>query len=487
MRPGNKRIARRAMSAVLLLPLAWAALAPSAIAQEPALASDRIAPARLEEYSQLAVRWMREYLRLNTTNPPGNETRAAAFLKKILDEEGIENQVFDFAPGRANVWARLAHQGGAPRRPLVLLNHMDVVTSDAAHWQVAPFSGQVINGAMYGRGAQDMKNEGIAQLVALVMLKREQLKLARDVIFLATADEEVGGSGTDWMIAHHRDRLGDAEYLLTEGGENLFEEGRVKYVGVDTAEKSPFWLHVVAHGQPGHASRPIEESAPNRLVRALGRIINYNPPLKVLPVVQEYLDETAAYQLPEQARRFRNLQASLRDRSFRRQVAADPSLNYLLRNTVSVTMLGGAEQTNVIPAEAWANLDVRLLPGEAPHDFLELLRRTVGDPSVEIQPVNKEFRVANASSTRTELFGGIREVCRRYFPGAPVTPRLTSGYTENQRYRQLGIVSYGFSPYTVMPEEGESEHGNNERIRLEELRRGPRVLFDVVARVAEAR
>ena len=459
----------------------------SRAATEPEFASDRIAPAHLEQYSELAVRWMREYLRVDTRNPPGNESRAAAFFKNILDQEGIDNQVFEYAPGRANVWARVAHQGSGPKRPLILLNHMDVVTSDAAHWQVPPFSGKVVNGAMYGRGAQDMKNEGLAQLMVLVMLKRERLKLERDVIFLATADEEVGGSGTDWMIAHHRDRLQDAEYLLTEGGENLTENGRVKYVAVDTAEKSPFWLHVVAHGRPGHASRPVEDSAPNRLVRALTRILNYDPPLRVLPVVQEYLNETAAFQPKELARRFRNLQESLRDKNFRRQVANDPSLNYLLRDTIALTMLGGGDQTNVIPAEAWANLDVRLLPGEDPHEFLARLRKAVGDATVEIQPVNKEFRVANASSTRTELFAGIREVCQHYFPGVPVTPRLTSGYTENQRYRQLGIISYGFSPYTVTSEEGETEHGNDERIRLDELRRGPRVLYDVVARVAGAR
>ncbi|HEY1262698.1 MAG TPA: M20/M25/M40 family metallo-hydrolase, partial [Terriglobales bacterium] len=177
-------------------------------------------------YSDLAVQWMQEYLRIDTTNPPGNEMRAATFFKKILDQEGIENQVFEYAAGRANLWARVPHTTTEGHRPLILLNHMDVVTSDAAHWKVPPFSGTVVNGSVYGRGAQDMKNEGLAQLVVMVMLAREKVALDRDVIFLAVSDEEAAGTGTDWMIAHQRDRLENAEFLINEGGENLLEEGK---------------------------------------------------------------------------------------------------------------------------------------------------------------------------------------------------------------------------------------------------------------------
>jgi acetylornithine deacetylase/succinyl-diaminopimelate desuccinylase-like protein len=221
-----------------------------------ATASQALPAGHLREYSELAVRWTREYLQIDTSNPPGNEARAAAFFKKICDHEGIENRIFDYAPGRANIWARLPHAAGDSKRPLILLNHMDVVTSDPAHWRVPPLSAAVVGDSIYGRGAQDMKSEGLAQLMVMIMLKREHTPLDRDVIFLATADEEAEGSGTDWMIAHQRDLLGNAEYLLTEGGENLQEHGKVKYIGVDTAEKSPFWLHVVAHGRPGHGSRP---------------------------------------------------------------------------------------------------------------------------------------------------------------------------------------------------------------------------------------
>src|SRR5581483_9994108 len=235
-------------------------------------ASDAIPPDRLKQYSDMAVDWMQAYLRIDTTNPPGNEMRAASFFKRILDEEGIENQVFEYQPGRADLWARLPHTTANPKRPIVLLNHMDVVTSEPSHWKVLPFGGATLDGALYGRGAQDMKNEGLAQLVVMVMLKREKVALDRDVIFLAVSDEEAGGTGTDWFIANKRDLLGNAEFLINEGGENLLENGKVKYVSVDVGEKTTFWLHVVAHGRPGHGSRPIEDSAPNRLVQALEKI-----------------------------------------------------------------------------------------------------------------------------------------------------------------------------------------------------------------------
>ncbi len=261
-------------------------------AQESAksLMSDRIPADRMKQYADQAVEWERAYLRIDSTNPPGNEMRTAAFFKKIFDAEGIENRVFEYAPGRADLWARIPHTTATPRRPFVLLNHMDVVTSNPAHWKVPPFSADIVDGAIYGRGAQDMKSEGLAHLMVMVMLQREKVPLDRDVIFLAVSDEEVDGTGTDWFIAHQRELLGNAEFMINEGGENILRpDGRVKYVGVDVGEKSPFWLHVVAHGQPGHGSRPIADSAPNRLVRALQRILAYKTPLRVLPVVEEFL------------------------------------------------------------------------------------------------------------------------------------------------------------------------------------------------------
>ncbi|HTC47307.1 MAG TPA: M20/M25/M40 family metallo-hydrolase [Candidatus Aquilonibacter sp.] len=450
----------------------------------PGMASSHIPADHLQRYSDLALAWMQQYLRIDTTNPPGHEMRAVSFYKQILDQEGIENRAFEYTPERGDLWARLPHTTTEAKKPIILLNHMDVVTSDAAHWKVPPFSGEIKSGWLWGRGAQDMKDEGLAQLVVMVMLKREKVELDRDVIFLAVADEEADGTGTDWFIAHQRDLLGNAEFLINEGGENLLENGRVKYVGVDVGEKTTFWLHVVAHGRPGHASRPIPDSAPNRLIHALNRILAYQTPLKVLPVVEEFLREMAPYEPPEEAREYRNIRKEVEDKKFQQEVAKDESLNFLLRDTISLTMMGGSEQTNVIPPEAWANLDVRILPGGDPKDLMEQIRKVVNDPNVTVEPLNAEFREANYSPTNTALYEAIRKVSAKYFPGTPVVPHITSGYTENQRYRPLGIQAYGFNPYAATEEEGNTEHGNDERIRVEEVRRGPRILFDVVTSVA---
>jgi acetylornithine deacetylase/succinyl-diaminopimelate desuccinylase-like protein len=448
------------------------------------LASSRIPFEHLQQYSDLAVSWMQQYLRIDTTNPPGNEMRAVAFYKKIFDEEGIENQAFEYAAGRGDLWARIPHSTWEAKRPLILLNHTDVVTSDASHWRFPPFSGAIRDGWIWGRGAQDMKDEGIAQLVVMVMLQREKIALDRDIIFLAVADEEADGTGTDWFIEHQRGLLGNAEFLINEGGENLLDHGKVKYVGIDVGEKTTFWLRVVAHGRPGHASRPNPDSAPDRLVRALDRILAYHTPLTVLPVVEEFLHAMAPYEPTTEAQEYRNIGKAIEDKKFQRDVEKDESLNFLLRDTISLTMMGGSEQINVIPPEAWAHLDVRILPGGDPKALLEQLRRVVDDPNVTVEPITGEFRKANYSPTDTALYDAFRRVSAKYFPGAPVIPHITSGYTENQRYRPLGISSYGFNPYAATEEEGNTEHGNDERIRVEEVRRGPRVLFDVVAAVA---
>lgn len=458
-----------------------------ALACAQGLASTRLPAEKLAEYSALAERWMQEYLQVDTGNPPGNEARAAEFFRRIFEAEGIENQVLEVAPGRANLWARIPARAANKKRPLVLLNHTDVVSSVPERWKHPPFSGALDGGYLYGRGAQDMKGEGLAQAVVMVMLKREQVALERDVIFLATADEEVDGIGTDWVIQKRPDLLGQAEFLVTEGGENLEEAGKVKYVGLDVAEKSPFWLKLTAHGRPGHGSRPIAMSAPNRLVRALARVIEWETEMKALPVVEEFMKRVADTQPKERAAQFRDVKKALQDRKFRGWLERQDGLNYMFRNTVTLTQLAGSGQTNVIPSVATAHLDVRLLPGEKPEDFLAAIRKVVADPEVTVEPESSEFRIANMSGTDNELFRGIEKVAAKYFPGAPVLPRLIGGYTENQRYRVLGITSYGFSPYQVTEEESGTEHGDNERIRVEQVRRGYRVLYDLVTEVAGAK
>lgn len=460
------------MRRVLLTLAAYLLAAPAAAGKEVNWAT----------YQDMAVARLQRYLQLDTTNPPGNEALTARFFQEWFAAEGIPSEIFEFAPGRANLVARLKGDGSRP--PLILLNHMDVVSSVAARWRQDPFSGAVVEGDVYGRGALDTKGLGLVQAMVFVMLKREGVPLRRDVIFLATADEEVAMAGAEWMVEHKRDLLAGAEYVLTEGGSNQIENGRIRYVGVDNAEKLPFWLRLRARGAPGHGSRPMRDAASHRLVRALARVVDWETPIKVLPGVEKFFRDVADQEPPARAEKFRRLREAVPDPEFLASLTSDTAYNYLLRNTVSLTVLQGSKQTNVIPGEAVAHLDVRLLPGEEPEDFLVALRAVLADDTLEIEPVQAKFRRANASSVDTELYRAIETVVGEQFPGAPVTTRMLSGYTECGVFRPLGIVCYGFSPFLLTREEEATVHGDNERLSVENVRRGLRLYYQVVERVA---
>lgn len=444
-------------------------------------------PARAQvdwsKYQERAVDLLQQYFRIDTSNPPGNERLAADFFCRLLGAEGIECQVFEIAPGRANAYARL--RGDGSKRPIILLNHTDVVQADASQWSVPPFSGQIRDGSVYGRGAQDMKSEGMVQALVLIALKRENVPLCRDVIFLAVADEEVGAKGTEWMLANKRALVANAEFLINEGGENILKNGKVAFWGVDVAEKATYWLRLTAHGEAGHGSVPIRDSAPNHLARALTRVVDYETPLRVLPIAQQQICDEARVKHPKEADRLCKLKENLGDPAIRKRVTENDDWNYLLRNTISLTVLRGGPQTNVIPSEAVAELDVRLLPGEDPKKFLAEIRRVVADDSIAIEPIT-EIRVPNSSPIDNELWPVFREVVARHYPEAQVSPHLISSYTENQIYRQLGIAAYGFCPFVTTDEEALTPHGNDERIRIERFQRGLPLLFDVVTRIAGA-
>jgi len=463
-RPNNRISVISGLLAALVL-----ALPTSARAQNGAIDWPR--------YQDMAVDLMQQYLRVNTSNPPGNEIETAKFLKKIFDQYGIENEIFEFKPSRANIIARL--KGNGSKRPIILLSHMDVVTAEPASWEVDPFAAVIKNGAIYGRGALDMKGEGLLHLMTMILLKREGPALSRDVIFLGTADEEVNDEGSLWMIANKADLFKNAEYLLTEGGDNLLEGDQVKIVGVDVAEKAPFWLRLTATGLPGHGSRPVADSATNRLIRAMNRILDWETPVKLLPAVEQYFKDIAPLQ-PEPLRsRFANIREALKDSVFAKALASQREFNFLLRNTISITMLSGSKQTNVIPNAATCNLDVRLLPGESPDDFLKALTEVIADPTIKIENVNR-FKPPNSSPINTELFSLIARKTKENYPTAVVTTKMLSGYTESQLYRQLGIVAYGWVPIYTTAEEDEGVHGNNERISLRNVRQGTREFYEVV-------
>jgi acetylornithine deacetylase/succinyl-diaminopimelate desuccinylase-like protein/endonuclease/exonuclease/phosphatase family metal-dependent hydrolase len=428
-------------------------------------------------YQEMAVELMQQYLRIDTSNPPGNEIETARFLKRIFDQYGIENETFEYKPGRANIIARL--KGNGSKRPIILLSHMDVVTAEPASWEVEPFSGFIKNGYIYGRGALDMKGEGLLHLMTMILLKREGPPLSRDVIFLGTADEEVNDEGSLWMIANKSDLFKNAEYLLTEGGDNLLEGEGVKIVGVDVAEKAPFWLRLTATGLPGHGSRPVADSATNRLIHAMSRILDWETPIKLLPAVEKYFKDVAPLQ-PEPLRsQFAKIRESLKDPAFAKSLTSQREYNFLLRNTISITMLNGSKQTNVIPNAATCNLDVRLLPGESPEDFLKALTEVIADSTIKIENVNR-FKPSNSSSVDTELFSLIARRTKANHPDAVVTTKMLSGYTESQLYRQLGITAYGWVPIYTTPDDDEGVHGNNERISVKNVRQGTREFYEIV-------
>jgi len=430
-----------------------------------------------------AAALLSQYVAINTTNPPGNELKTAEWLKAVLAREGIDAQIFEPLPGKANLYARLRGDGGA--RPIILLNHMDVVLATPEYWKVDPFSGAVQDGFVWGRGALDMKGEAITQLMTLLTLKRAGVPLKRDVIFLATADEEVGaGVGAGWMVEHHAELVRDAEFLLNEGGTiRASASGRIEYYGVGTTEKSPFWLRVTTHGTAGHGSRPTPDNPVHRLVRALYRIASYQTPLVVTPAVERYLRDLSTIET-DPARRawLADVRTALKDSAAVRALTADLTYNALLRNTISITGLEGSDKTNVIPPVASAALDVRLLPGQDPQAFLADIIRVVGDSSVAITPQGPTWP-ATESGTDTDLFRAIVAAARARTPNALVTTPPLTGFTDSHYFRQLGIVSYGLSPFPLNQTESRGVHGNDERVSLDDLTFGVHFVYDVVAGV----
>jgi acetylornithine deacetylase/succinyl-diaminopimelate desuccinylase-like protein len=439
-----------------------------------------------DPWGDRAVDLLTRYLQVDTTSPPGNELKGAAFLKDVLAREGIEARIDEFAPGRANLIATL--EGNGKARPLILMNHMDVVPADATRWSVPPFAGVVKDGRLYGRGALDMKGEGVVQLVAFLRLAHEKRALDRDVVFIATADEEEDFGGIRRALAPEgfRSVIERAEYLLTEGGENrVAADGTAQYFSVQTAQKSPFWLTLKTKGRPGHGSVPIADSALNRLVRALDRIRTWRPEMRVLPTVAQSLHDLSGRMPKPQADWYRDVAKSVADPAIAPLLFDDPK-GALLRDTVSITVVRAGTVTNVIPGTAEADLDVRLLPGTERDEFLARLRAVIDDPTVEIVPPAR-FNPPMESRIDTELFQLIRAVVGRHHPGVPVTTRMGSGATESSMVRPLGVVCYGFTPILLTGEEDDSQHADDERIPIESLRESVGVMYEVVAGIAGAK
>ncbi len=423
-------------------------------------------------------------IRTNTTNPPGNEIAASRWLAEVRQRNGIESQILEPAPGKANLYARL--QGDGSARPLILLNHMDVVLASPEYWTVDPFGGVIKDGAVWGRGALDMKGDAIAQLMTMLVLKRAHVPLKRDIIFLATSDEEIGaGVGAAWIVQQRPDLVRGAEFLLNEGGEiRANARGGLEYYGIATTEKSPFWLDVIVRGTAGHGSRPTPDNPVHRLVRALDRIAAWRTPLVVTPTVDRYFRDLSTIVTDTLQRGwFADITTALRDSNVARAITANIGYNAILRNTISITGLKGSEKMNVIPPIATAALDVRLLPGQDPAAFLADLIRVVGDSGVTFRPQGPNWP-ATESSTDTDLFRALVAVAHARHPNALVTTPMLSGFTDSHHFRRLGIPSYGIGPFPLTPEAESGVHGNDEHVSIDALRFGVRFYYDVVSRVA---
>jgi acetylornithine deacetylase/succinyl-diaminopimelate desuccinylase-like protein len=449
-----------------------------------ALRAQGAAPLRPIDWTALqgeAVDVLRRYLRINSSNPPGNELETARFLKALLEREGIEATILDTAelgPGRANLYARL--KGKGTKRAIALVQHMDVVPVTPAYWSVPAFSGEVKDGFIYGRGALDMKGQGVAHLMALIALKRSGVPLTRDIVFVANADEELGSTGGIVFVDRHADLLKDVEYLFTEGGANVYRNGKLEYYGVGVAEKRTFWQRLTVKGTPSHGSRPTPANPVPRLVAALDRIAQYETPLHVTPGVEKFFHDISRNYSGEQRGWLFDVKTALEDPRARAWILSDVYWNAILRNTISLTGLAGSNKVNVIPAEASAEIDIRLLPDQSPDSMLATLTRIVADTAVHFQSLLSP-KAPFESPVNTELFRAVERAAKERDPNVFVTSSMMTGATDRPSYRKLGIIAYGLDPFRVeVADEQRGVHGNDERLSVENVGFGVRFLYDIL-------
>lgn len=414
-------------------------------------------------------------IRIDTTNPPGNELPLAKLLKEKFLADGIPATIWEPRPGRGIVAARLLGSG-RHNRALVLLSHLDVVPANAREWQVPPFSGQIKDGAIWGRGSIDDKGPGAIELMAMLAIKRAGLLLNRDVIFIATGDEEEGGRlGAGWMVEHQAEVFADASYLLNEGGGITARPNGRRYFAVSIAEKTPLWLRLTATGAAGHAAVPPAETAVTHLLQALERLVGYRSQIRLVDPVRDYFK--AIGELDGGPPQLLNLRRALRgDPEFTRGFLAVARNNALVRDTFTPTMLSGSPKTNVIPATATAEIDGRLLPGDDPQAVLANLRKVIADSSIKVD-VTLNFPAAS-SPRRSALMTALDKLAKA--DDARVVPMMIAGFTDSHYFRQKGLTAYGFIPIELGPAEEKGVHGINERLPVKELGGGIKRMVELL-------
>lgn len=437
-------------------------------------------PAELQKLQDEAVQRAKEYLRINTANPPGNEEASMKWFARILQQEGIPFDTVSSAPGRGNIWARLK---GGNEPALMLLHHMDVVPADPRYWDVDPYSADVRNGDIYGRGAQDTKLLGITHFQTFIALHRLRVPLSRDVIFMATADEEAGGAfGAGWIVKNRPDAFRGVGFVLNEGGDGTIENGRQVF-GIEVTQKVPLWLKLVATGNPGHGSQPQVSTSVTRLVRALDRLRTYEFAPRIIPAVDAYFKGMAPNAGPWQTA-FLDIGKAVQDRNTLLKLQADaPAAAALTRNTCSITMLEASNKVNVVPPEATAQIDCRTLPDQDHAAFIAELAAVINDPAIRIE---KTLGFTPAVSPQDNaVYRAMVDVTRQYFPQATIIPSVSTGFTDSHFFRDLGIPSYGYEPFLVPAEQSSGLHGNNERLSETNVRRGTAVMLEIVKRIVQ--
>jgi acetylornithine deacetylase/succinyl-diaminopimelate desuccinylase-like protein len=445
------------------------------------------------DWAKVEEETMRHYqavLRLDTRNPPGNEHLVVDYLKQLFDKESISSDVFASDPKRSNIVARL--KGNGTKRPLLIIGHSDVVTVDEAKWKFPPFSATRDGGYVYGRGTVDDKDNLTATLMTLLMLKRLNVPLDRDVIFLSEAGEEGStGVGIDYMVREHFPAI-ESEFCLAEGGGVTRINGEVKYATVQTLEKIPRGIELVAHGISGHGSVPLKSNAIVHLAGAVAKVGAWRPDVRFNETTGTYFRRLAAISPPDVAKVYRDVLST--DPKVR--AAADdwlfenePRHSSMLRTSVSPNIFTGGYRSNVIPSEAKATLDVRALPDEDPAKFLEQVKRVVDDPAVEVRFSSQTARPAGPEThLDSEPFKALEAAGTRIY-NAPTLPTMSTGATDMAQLRAKGVQCFGIGPAVDMEDgpKGFGAHSDQERLFESELHRFVRFTWDVVTNLAQHR
>ena len=433
---------------------------------------------------------LQRLIRIVTVNPPGSEIGVAREIADILAADGIEAQVLEPSPGRAALVARL--RGTGERGAVLLMAHMDVVGVEAERWSVDPFGGEVRDGYLYGRGAIDDKGMLAANLETVLLLKRHVVdaggSLARDVVLLATSDEETGGPwGLGWIIENHRELI-RADFALNEGGRARIIEGGRAYLAIQTSEKVPHVVRMTAKGPNGHAAIPLAGNAVLRLGRALASLGGHAEPVRLTPATERFFsDLSAIWPDAEEREAMADIASRSPDRVRRgaERIARIPTLDALLRNGISATILEGGSRPNVIPSEVSATLNVRTLPDESVDDVIERLQRAVRDPDVRFEVVERG-EDAPSSDPDSPMFTALESCARALREDLVVVPYLSTGATDSAKLRRAGTPCYGILPFPMSLDDEGRMHGHDERIPVESLLFGTRLIHDAVRTVAVA-